>query len=96
MREELFRAVLSNLLEQIIANDSLMRHYNPEDIYLETKRLDFSISIEEYEKKQLELNPEGEINFPKLFTGSFLPLNLSAKIQGKIGKETNTRSPTVF
>lgn len=87
IKEDFFRSVLSSLLVQIIANDELMNHYDPENIYLETKRLNFSISVEDLEKKQIEITPEIEANFPKLLMGSILPIELSTKLQTKIGKE---------
>jgi hypothetical protein len=88
MKEELFRSFLSSLLMMIIANDDLMNHYDPKEISLETNRLSFSISIEEFKKKQVEITPGIESNFPKLFLGSILPLNLKAKLDAKIGRET--------
>jgi hypothetical protein len=87
-KEEFFHSILSRLLIQIIANNELMNHYDPKDIYLETERLNFSISIKELEKKQVKITPEIEANFQKLLMGSILPIELNAKLQAKIGKET--------
>jgi len=88
MKEELFRTILTRLLLMIISNDGLMKHFDPKEIYVDTNRLNFSISLEEYEKKHKEITPEIEASFPKLFVASILPINLKAKLQGKIGKET--------
>lgn len=96
IREELFRSILTKLLVKIVDNDELITHFDPEEILLETRRLNFSISIEEYEKKQVEITPEIEASFPKLFTRSMLPINLSAKLQAKIGKETQKSETRSF
>ncbi|NIM10937.1 MAG: hypothetical protein GTO45_03030 [Candidatus Aminicenantes bacterium] len=51
MKEEHFRNILTTLLTLIVGSDELMDHYDPEEIFLETYRLDFSISIEDFVKK---------------------------------------------
>lgn len=96
IKEELFQYALSSLLTQIIANDDLLKQYDPVDIYLETKRLDHTISVEKFEKKKVEITPEIEANFSKLFNISFLPIKLKAKLVGKIGKETQKKETKTY
>lgn len=87
MKEEFFRNILARLLILIIENDELMDCFDADEIYIETYRLNFSLSIEELEKKQFEITPEIEANLPNLLMSSFLPIKLDAKLAGKIGKE---------
>ncbi|MCI0470124.1 MAG: ATP-binding protein [Candidatus Aminicenantes bacterium] len=87
MKLEFFRRILTRLLLLIIENDELLDAYNAEEINTEIERLNFSITSEDYKKEDMEISPEIEANFPKIFTKSILPLDLNAKLQGKIGKE---------
>ncbi len=89
MKEEFFRMILSRLLILIIENDELLDNFDPKEIAIDTKRLNVSISLEEMEKKQIEITPEIEANFQNLMLSSFLPIKLSAKLQGKLGKESH-------
>lgn len=88
MKVEFFRIILSRLLILIIENDELLDCFDPKEIAFETKRVNVSITMEEIERKQLEITPEVEAHLQNLMLRSILPIQVNAKLQGKIGKET--------
>jgi len=96
MKEEFFRDILARILIIIIDNDEIFDSFDPEEIHIETNRLNYSITIEDLEKKQFEINPEIESNIPKLLKSSFLPIKLDLKLNAKIGKEKQTTTTKQF
>ncbi len=87
-RLHFLRRILRSILYMIIKHDKLLEHFNHEEIDFEIKRLEYSVVIEDYVKKQESHGGEVEGGIKGNFLSFLIPAEFTARL--KVNREQET------